>query len=402
MQLNGSLIFNKERINTLLSYRLSYLYFPSILETHYQQEYQREAAREFRYRAPIILGLYFFLSFGIYQVLPDEQIPIWLMHYGWVGVIIFIAWLFSFIPLLNTWFDYYICIGSSLAVAITFSMITVLEHGQNNVLFHAAMMYAVIIIYGFVGMRFYIANIAGWTGGLIGIIISLSLHSDIEWTLLNRTYTFSSLLGMALAYATDRQYRKNYLQNCLIATTQQELIQQSALLTELSRQDALTGLSNRRYLDEMLKQEWKNALRQQYSLCIMMVDIDYFKLYNDSLGHQEGDKCLQKIATILATVTKRHSDIIARYGGEEFLLVLPHTTKSQAIILAEQLIAQIKASHIFHPQSDIAQHVTVSIGIATHIPQPQDTIFDFIKRADQALYTAKINGRNRYHCAENS
>ena len=144
----------------------------------------------------------------------------------------------------------------------------------------------------------------------------------------------------------------------------------------------------------MLKQEWKNALRQQYSLCIMMVDIDYFKLYNDSLGHQEGDKCLQKIATILATVTKRHSDIIARYGGEEFLLVFPHTTKSQAIILAEQLIAQIKASHIFHPQSDIAQHVTVSIGIATFTKDCNVSCEDLIQKADVALYQAKKIGRN--------
>lgn len=128
----------------------------------YRDQYRNEAAHEFRYRAPIILGLYLFLSFGIYQVLPPVLRLEWGAYYGWVGIIILLTWLLAFVPIMNKWFDHYVCLGSMGAVAITFTLINVLEQGQHNVLFHAAMMYAVVIIYGFVGMRFYTAILAGW------------------------------------------------------------------------------------------------------------------------------------------------------------------------------------------------------------------------------------------------
>ncbi|MFU2198171.1 GGDEF domain-containing protein [Acinetobacter baumannii] len=401
MKLQGSNILGQEQIDLLTTRGLNFVWFPKQLETIYRFQYQNGAAYEFRYRAPIILILYLFLSFGIYQVLPTEQVLSWLSYYSWVGIIVLIAWILSFIKKLNQWFDYYVGIGSSAAVAITFILINVLENGQDNVLFHAAMMYAIVIIYGAVGMRFYTAIIAGWVGGLIGILVSTYLNGDIDWTFLNRTYTFSSFLGMTLAYATDRQHRENYLQNCMIELNRIELMQQAQQLSLLSQQDALTGLANRRYLDETLDNEWRRALRHEAPLTIMMVDIDFFKPYNDSLGHLKGDQCLKDIATAISSIAARSGDLVARYGGEEFLLLFPMTNAQQAKIQAERLMNAIKKIAIVHPCSSVSPYVTISVGVATTIPRLNDSISAFVSRADHALYQAKTNGRNQYQIALN-
>lgn len=401
MKLQGSNILGQEQIDLLTTRGLNFVWFPKQLETIYRFQYQNGAAYEFRYRAPIILILYLFLSFGIYQVLPTEQVLSWLSYYSWVGIIVLIAWILSFIKKLNQWFDYYVGIGSSAAVAITFILIYVLENGQDNVLFHAAMMYAIVIIYGAVGMRFYTAIIAGWVGGLIGILVSTYLNGDIDWTFLNRTYTFSSFLGMTLAYATDRQHRENYLQNCMIELNRIELMQQAQQLSLLSQQDALTGLANRRYLDETLDNEWRRALRHETPLTIMMVDIDFFKPYNDSLGHLKGDQCLKDIATAISSIAARSGDLVARYGGEEFLLLFPMTNAQQAKIQAERLMNAIKKIAIVHPCSSVSPYVTISVGVATTIPRLNDSISAFVSRADHALYQAKTNGRNQYQIALN-
>ncbi|HHP7907345.1 GGDEF domain-containing protein [Acinetobacter baumannii] len=401
MKLQGSNILGQEKIDLLTTRGLNFVWFPKQLETIYRFQYQNGAAYEFRYRAPIILILYLFLSFGIYQVLPTEQVLSWLSYYSWVGIIVLIAWILSFIKKLNQWFDYYVGIGSAAAVAITFILINVLENGQDNVLFHAAMMYAIVIIYGAVGMRFYTAIIAGWVGGLIGILVSTYLNGDIDWTFLNRTYTFSSFLGMTLAYATDRQHRENYLQNCMIELNRIELMQQAQQLSLLSQQDALTGLANRRYLDETLDNEWRRALRHETPLTIMMVDIDFFKPYNDSLGHLKGDQCLKDIATAISSIAARSGDLVARYGGEEFLLLFPMTNAQQAKIQAERLMNAIKKIAIVHPCSSVSPYVTISVGVATTIPRLNDSISAFVSRADHALYQAKTNGRNQYQIALN-
>lgn len=401
MKLQGSNILGQEQIDLLTTRGLNFVCFPKQLETIYRFQYQNGAAYEFRYRAPIILILYLFLSFGIYQVLPTDQVLSWLSYYSWVGIIVLIAWILSFIKKLNQWFDYYVGIGSASAVAITFILINVLENGQDNVLFHAAMMYAIVIIYGAVGMRFYTAIIAGWVGGLVGILVSTYVKGDIDWTFLNRTYTFSSFLGMTLAYATDRQHRENYLQNCMIELNRIELMQQAQQLSLLSQQDALTGLANRRYLDETLDNEWRRALRHETPLTIMMVDIDFFKPYNDTLGHLKGDQCLKDIATAISSIAARSGDLVARYGGEEFLLLFPMTNAQQAQIQVERLMNAIKKIAIVHPCSSVSPYVTISVGVATTIPRLNDSISAFVSRADHALYQAKTNGRNQYQIAVN-
>ncbi len=400
MKLQGSSVLGHKTITQILSSRLNWLWFPKKLEKDYQAQYCREAAHEFRYRGLIIFFLYLILIYGIYQLVPVEQMNTWLPLYSMVGVIILLATMVSWLGKLYRWFDYVIGVGGALVIAISVIAAAITTGEQANILLHAAIIYAVVVVYGFVGLRFYTAMTAGWIGGLIGLAVSFYLSADITWTVLNRTYTFAGLLGMALAYAIDRQHRENYLQSCLLELNRLEMIGHNEQLEILSRQDALTGISNRRHLDEMLKDEWFRAMRHQTPLTIMMIDIDCFKAYNDVLGHIDGDKCLIKVADTIKKLAARSGELVARYGGEEFLMLLPMTDQKQAAKQAERLLKAISSLNIAHPNSEVSAHVTLSIGVATYVPQLNEQVSEFLSFADQALYKAKSAGRNSYYVVD--
>jgi diguanylate cyclase (GGDEF)-like protein len=165
-------------------------------------------------------------------------------------------------------------------------------------------------------------------------------------------------------------------------------------LVRISSSDGLTGVSNRRFFDETMSIEWRRARRHSNSMAIMMCDVDFFKLYNDTYGHMAGDECLRKVARAIRQNTERPSDIVARYGGEEFAVVLPETTIGGALMVAEKIRQAIRALNIPHASSP-AGIVTMSIGIASAAPGFDNPPDDLIQAADRALYRAKHDGRDR-------
>jgi diguanylate cyclase (GGDEF)-like protein len=173
-----------------------------------------------------------------------------------------------------------------------------------------------------------------------------------------------------------------------------ELKRYRDLLKELSTVDGLTGIPNRRRFDEVLESEWRRARRNQTPLSLLLMDIDFFKAYNDHYGHLAGDDCLRQLARGLAEIVRRPADLVARYGGEEFVLLLPDTDADGAIWVANRVQDKIKHLNIPHSHSAVADHVTFSIGVATLVPADDQTLFDLIQCADKLLYTAKQNGRN--------
>jgi len=160
--------------------------------------------------------------------------------------------------------------------------------------------------------------------------------------------------------------------------------------------DHLTGIYNRRYLDWHLKKIIKSLVRTDSSFSLLMVDIDYFKKYNDIHGHDAGDECLKIIATTLSQCVSRDVDFVARYGGEEFVVALPNTDKNGAQVIAEKLLARIRECNIPHGASDVAEYITISIGGTTGIVKYSQYAQDYIRAADRALYRSKRSGRNRY------
>ncbi|PPD46887.1 MAG: sensor domain-containing diguanylate cyclase [Methylotenera sp.] len=176
--------------------------------------------------------------------------------------------------------------------------------------------------------------------------------------------------------------------------TEQKLIELQKQLEELSFKDGLTGVFNRRMFDSVMEVEWANAKRNRQPLSLIMLDIDYFKQYNDYYGHIQGDECLKRVANVLACVATRSRDFFARYGGEEFILVLPETDEAAAFKIAERCRNVIFKSQIPHEKSLVSQLLTISIGISTITPTRNDEAIKFIATVDKQLYVAKEKGRN--------
>ena len=169
----------------------------------------------------------------------------------------------------------------------------------------------------------------------------------------------------------------------------------NAELASLSLSDGLTGIPNRRYFDTRISSEWRRLSRESKPLSLAMIDIDHFKAYNDTYGHQAGDACLKIVAATIKTALKRPADLAARYGGEEFAVILPNTDKAGAIKVAEILRSAIEQLKVDHSNSLVSNVVTVSVGVASFAPDNELQPADLIKAADSALYKAKASGRNR-------
>lgn len=174
-----------------------------------------------------------------------------------------------------------------------------------------------------------------------------------------------------------------------------ELKQYRDSLKVLSTIDGLTGIPNHRTFEEVLDNEWRRARRNQTTLSLLMLDIDYFKAYNDHYGHLAGDDCLHHLAHGLTTVTRRPADFIARYGGEEFVILLPDTDIEGACLTANRVQSKITLMSLPHEFSQVANRITLSIGISSMIPTDNQYSADLVKSADEMLYKAKQNGRNQ-------
>ncbi|MDH5445248.1 MAG: diguanylate cyclase [Gammaproteobacteria bacterium] len=202
---------------------------------------------------------------------------------------------------------------------------------------------------------------------------------------------------------TERKAQEAAMGNIMLelAKAKKDLEQANSLLhhqnlelTELSEHDALTNLPNRRFLHNAFAQEWPRHRRNKKPIAAVMMDIDFFKKFNDRYGHQAGDECLQKIAETFITNISRPGDFITRYGGEEFIAILPETDEQGAYFIAEKMRQAVSELNLEHKDSPV-DHVTISGGIACLIPDGVNQSEDLIKQADEALYNAKDQGRNR-------
>lgn len=179
----------------------------------------------------------------------------------------------------------------------------------------------------------------------------------------------------------------------------EELLRLRIELERLSLTDGLTGISNRRMFDQRLEAEWNDSRRHRKPLSLIILDIDYFKQYNDFYGHVGGDECLKSFASVLKSVARRPRDVVARFGGEEFTLLLPETDEATARKIAEECASAISRLQIPHEKSGISPFVTASIGVETAIADADTSSLHFVEEVDRTLYAAKHNGRNRIEVA---
>jgi diguanylate cyclase (GGDEF)-like protein len=198
---------------------------------------------------------------------------------------------------------------------------------------------------------------------------------------------------LAQAEEMDRRNRE-------LSETRRQLEHRNRDLERISALDTLTQIANRRRFDAVLRQEWRRAARDESPLSLLFCDIDYFKRFNDTYGHQAGDECLVRVAQAMEETLNRPADLVARYGGEEFIALLVDTNADGARLLAERMRERVEALRIEHRASSVAPHLTVSLGTATVVPLPAVRPEDLVDLADRALYAAKEGGRNRVAAAD--
>ena len=206
-------------------------------------------------------------------------------------------------------------------------------------------------------------------------------------------FNIALVLTLSILYYIKISTRRSVLKYKKNKQTNKELQRKNQRLELLSRHDALTGIANRRSLNEVFGSEWLRAIRNKKPITFILIDIDFFKKYNDSYGHIMGDECLQKVANALNNIPRRAGDLVARYGGEEFAIVLAETATPESV--AHKCCKAIEALDIPHDKSKIADIITISVGVATTIPSYVSDKKHLIEAADKALYQAKEKGRNQ-------
>jgi diguanylate cyclase (GGDEF)-like protein len=211
-------------------------------------------------------------------------------------------------------------------------------------------------------------------------------------------YLLKPVSEMVLKAKVGAMRRLVEMQRSLVDVTQQLNVANKEL-QRLSTTDGLTGIANRRMFDELVKREWRRCARLKKPMALVMVDVDHFKQYNDTYGHQGGDECLKAVAAQVARAAPRASDLAARYGGEEFVLVLGETTVDGARWVANNIRQHVADLRMPHSASG-SGYVTVSCGVASVMPREGVPLETLLETADEALYKAKEQGRNRVVCAE--
>lgn len=240
--------------------------------------------------------------------------------------------------------------------------------------------------------------------------LQIALQNSNEHNDLSQEHLYR-LSASLTAEVRERQATENKLQQLVAAATREKgdleimlqiLIEQgdeSAEEGERARIDGLTGIANRRRFDEFLSQEWERHLAAEQTVSLLICDVDHFKLFNDSCGHQAGDECLKSVAKAISSCF-RSGDLVARYGGEEFAVVLPRTSGEIAVRAAERMRTAVQKAGIPHPASPVSDRVTMSIGVACTTPKRAAKSETLIQEADRHLYLAKHKGRNRVASAE--
>jgi diguanylate cyclase (GGDEF)-like protein len=241
----------------------------------------------------------------------------------------------------------------------------------------------------FMGLRFRTALLS--VGVTIATCVASAALFGLALPIALRSLTLLLITALACAIAArhlERSSRKSFLE--------------SHLIEELAQHDTLTGLKNRRVFDEHLDRLWQQGIDEARPLAILMLDIDHFKAYNDRHGHQAGDQALRRVAQALQTFVTRPLDVLARYGGEEFAVILYDIGMREAEGLAERMRRAVRALAIKHEASPTGTTVTISVGVAALRPSGERTSHGALQLADQALYQAKVRGRNRVELLEDT
>ncbi len=374
----------------LLRRKAKLLNFPEPFESYFLNYYLEKFIPQMR--IAIILGILLFSLFGVSDLFLFEDVKerLWAVRFGVFLPVAVVGALFIFLIRRERVLQ---LIQTTVAVYAGICLLWMTNIGGKE--------RAVFPFIGFLLVIFYLCTFSAvrFAFAFAGtLVLNISYFvSEIAFSLspervfaMNCFYLFTADgLALPVSYFLEKHSRDDFL-NRLLLSYEKKKIQ------ELSLEDTLTGVANRRKFEEFLSREWERAKRLKRPLSLLMIDIDSFKKFNDRLGHLEGDRALKEVAQAIRRCVRDKMDLVARYGGEEFTVILPETDLNGAYKVAQRILRAVEDLNIKHPDSEVSDRLTVSVGVASLMPS--DDSFnkeDLVKRADEALYRAKERGKNR-------
>lgn len=372
------------------------LVFREPFESLFQRD--RQSQREYQTRVGLVLGIVIFALFGVmdWLLLREQIATVWVLRFGAVAIMLayLLLWQGRVAGEGSRGQPQYVC---TLLIALAIEGVIAIAPASGRDVYLMALV--LLLLFSFILLRTPF-QYSLQTTVLVVMLHNLVLVAAVDARaieLLSHNIFLLSAAGIALSanYLLERNERRAFLQNLLVRQQKAELEEINVRLQRLAVEDPLTGLANRRSFEAQLDEEWRRCLRQELPLAVMMLDVDSFKLYNDTYGHQAGDECLARIAEELRGYARRPGDCVARYGGEEFVIVWPGASADEACLEMQKLNEQIRRLRIRHHVSPVSDVVTVSIGVAACVPATHDSPFRLVREADMALYHAKKQGRDR-------
>lgn len=364
----------------------SKLVFRDELEKEYQEEV--EVAGLSQLRLALIIGSLFGLSFPVMDYFfdglgfSDASIP---MRTAITQPLIIMMYAFTYTQRFRHLLTYAgVAVGLSIGLTTLFMDST---YGAATDL--SGYVLGTFYVYFYLGLRFWPAVNTAILLFALFVIVGLVGPTPAKTLVYSGVLLFfANAIGATGLYNLEYNRRLSFLEE--------------GELRFMANQDALTKIANRGAFDSHFERVWRHCSREQLPLALALVDIDHFKQYNDHYGHQAGDNCLIEIAPVMETAAKRPLDLAARYGGEEFVVLLPGCNTAQACKILEELRRAVVARMIEHKASPTSAMITISAGVASAVPQDGDDREDLLQSADEALYQAKADGRNRVGAADES
>lgn len=397
-----------EEIRGLLAARGLDWRFSADLESGFYNYVRERSLDILSHRWAVLIALYFLIGLSTYLQVRQLSYPlflqgnldVWWAVYLLEGVVIAGLVLSPHIGIMRKHYGY----SMGVIAFVALSSITIATSAFPDPYFNQHSSYVVIlitsIVYGIGGLSLKQATIASWLAGVVAWLAIWYFNLWLDWGMYLQYVGLANIVGMMLCYVLEMRDRKTYLQARLLSLEKEKLDVLSQEMARMSREDVLTGLANRRHFNEVFQSEWDRARREQQPLSLIFADIDYFKPFNDTHGHLEGDRVLAEVGKALKSVVRRGGDMAARYGGEEFVILLPGTPIEGAIGVANQIMDVIHGLSIPHRASGVSSCITISAGIASIIPSSGVRSAQLIDWADEAVYAAKKAGRDRIHIWE--
>lgn len=337
-----------------------------------------------RMRWALLVAIVLFLAFAVLDSIslpPGLRGQVLAIRLGLIGPMLVLTWLATYRRSLHPHLQLLggIC---SLVCGLGIAGIIWVARAHDYPLPYEGIILATVFFYFLTGLRFVVASLCGWLTFLAYLAVELLSGLDAEVLLYNLFFlATANVIGSVGCYFLEYATRQNFLAQ--------------GLLQDLAEKDSLTGLRNRRAFGERAEASWRQAQREHQPIAVAMLDVDFFKRYNDHYGHSAGDEALRAVARVVGAQARRPLDVAARYGGEEFVGLWFGLDEAAVMKILEQLRTEVEALGLVHAKSDIAPVVTLSIGLAWLVPQPHQSLADALRLADVALYLAKEQGRNR-------